>query len=72
MDNKHWYLSKTVWASLLIVVIALLSILGCPEEAAIVEGESGGIADWIVQLITLLLGTLAFYGRLTTKKILTK
>jgi hypothetical protein len=71
MDEKPWYLSKTIWASLLIVIVSALSIFGRPEEAAAVQEESGGIADWIVQLITLILGALAFYGRITTKAKLT-
>lgn len=72
MDEKKWYASKTIWASLLIVVIALLSMFGRTEEAAAVQEQSSGIADWIVQLVTLIAGAIAFYGRITAKKVITK
>ena len=67
MDEKKWYTSKTIWASLLVVVIALLSMFGRTEEAAAVQEQSGGIADWIVQLVTLIAGAMAFIGRITAK-----
>lgn len=71
-ETKPWYQSKAIWASLLIVVVAILGIVGQPEQAAVVEGESGAIADWIVETITLVLGVIAFYGRITAKKKLTQ
>lgn len=71
MDEKPWYLSKTIWASLLIVVVSALSIFGRPEEAAAVQAESSGIADWIVQAIMIVLGAFAFYSRITAKTKLT-
>lgn len=71
MEEKPWYLSKTIWASLLIVVVSALSIFGRTEEAAVVQAESGGIADWIVQAITITLAALAFYSRITAKTKLT-
>ena len=71
MDEKKWYQSKTIWASLLVVVVALLSMLGRTKEAAVVTEQSEGLATWVVQLVTLIAGAIAFYGRITAKKIIT-
>lgn len=71
MDEKKWYASKTIWASLIVVVVAALSMFGRTEEAAVVTEQSEGIADWIVQLVMLIAGAFAFYGRITAKKVLT-
>ena len=72
MEEKPWYLSKTIWASILVVVVSALAIFGRSEEATVVEAEASGIADWIVQMITLVFGAIAFYGRLTAKTKITK
>lgn len=71
MDGKTWWKSKTIWASLIVVVVALLSMLGKKEEAAVISEQSEGIADWVLQLVTLVAGAAAFYGRLVAKKVLT-
>lgn len=67
MDEKKWYQSKTVWASLIVVVVSLLSMLGRKEEAIVVSEQAEGIADWIIQLVTAVAGAIAFYGRITAK-----
>ncbi len=67
MDEKKWYASKTIWASLLVVVVALLSMLGRTEEAAVVSEQAEGIADWVVKLVIAIGGAIAFYGRITAK-----
>jgi hypothetical protein len=71
MENKPWYASKTIWASLIVVVVALLSMLGKSEEAAVISEQSEGIADWVMQLVMLVAGAMAFYGRISAKKVLT-
>lgn len=71
MENKKWYTSKTIWASLIVVVVAALSMLGRTEEAAVLTEQSEGISDWVIQLVTLIAGAIAFYGRITAKKVLT-
>ena len=71
METKKWYASKTIWASLVVVVVALLSMLGRKEEAAVISEQSEGIADWVMQLVTLIAGAMAFIGRITEKKVVT-
>jgi hypothetical protein len=72
MDEKKWYQSKTVWASLIVIIVAVLSMLGKKDEAAVVSEQSEGIADWIIQIVTAIAGAIAFYGRITAKKTITK
>lgn len=69
-DSKSWYMSKTVWATLLLVIVSILRIIGRPEAEAI-EVESAGIAEWIVQVVTVVLAAIAFLGRITAKTKLT-
>ncbi len=59
--TKPWYLSKTIWASLVTVMISVGSLLGLPE--GMVDKE--GLADAIMQVITAVTGLVAIFGRLT-------
>lgn len=59
--TKPWYLSKTIWASLVTVMISVGSLLGLPE--GMVDKE--GLADAIIQVITAVTGLVAIFGRLT-------
>ena len=68
--SKKWYASKTVWASLILVVITVLRLLGKEEVAQTVEAESEGIAAWLVDAVTLALAAIAIYGRVVADKTL--
>ncbi len=59
--TKPWYLSKTIWASLVTVLISVGSLLGLPE--GMVDKE--GLADAIMQVITAVTGLVAIFGRMT-------
>lgn len=59
--TKPWYLSKTIWASLVTVMISVGSLLGLPE--GMVDKE--GLADAIMQVITAVTGLVAIFGGLT-------
>jgi len=71
METKKWYLSKTVWASFLIVIVSVLRLWGRPE-AEVIEQEAEGIAAWIGEAVTIVLAAIAFISRLSAKTELTK
>ena len=68
MDGtKEWYKSKTIWASLVTVVIGVLASLGVGDF----EGEKDAIVETIMQIVTLVCGIVALVGRVTAKHKLT-
>lgn len=71
-DSKKWYASKGVWGSIIVVAAIVLRLLSKESEAQVVEAESGAIAEWIVQIVAAIGAVVAFWGRLTAKKELTK
>ena len=64
MNEKKWYQSLGVWASLAIPLIAVvLPMLGRAELGKFVTEESVGIVEWLTALGVLVGSALAFYGR---------
>ena len=64
--SKPWYLSKTIWASLVTILLALGSLFGLPLSGI----DSNALADTIIQALTALCGLAAIFGRLqATAKI---
>ena len=58
MNNKKWYTSKTIIASIITLVISALEI----AQSALL---GGGIDDTAV--ITIITSVVAIYGRITAK-----
>jgi len=67
-ETEKWYKSKTIIGTILVLVVVLLRSFGQEDIAATVETEAGGLADWIIQAVTLVAAALTFWGRLTAKK----
>lgn len=59
---KRWYQSRTVWASLLVVLVSALKGAGLIDAAGAELITREG-ADVAVNLITAVLGLFAMYGR---------
>lgn len=60
IDTKAWYLSRTVWASLVTIFLAVanysgLAATGLPPDA---------LTDAAVNLATTIAGLIALFGRL--------
>ena len=72
MDEKRWFKSKTVWASLIILAIAGLNALGMRGAGEEIAAESETMQEWIMQLVTIVAGLLALIGRIMAKNALTK
>ena len=76
MDStKPWYLSKTVWASLLVAIVGLLNVLGIthvgPIQVANMAKEQDAITDTAVNVVITVFGLIALWGRLTARTKLT-
>lgn len=63
-EQKPWYLSKTIWASLCTVLLATASFAGVPTGGL----EGGAVADGILQILTALTGLVALWGRVTASR----
>lgn len=58
---KPWYLSRTIWASLVTVATAAGGLLGFPVE----EQEGEAVSEMILQAVTAISGLMAIVGRVT-------
>lgn len=63
--TKRWYMSRTIWASLVTVLLSLAGAAGLPVAGI----DGGALAEAIVQAATALFGVVAILARLkaTTK-----
>lgn len=59
-DMKPWYQSRTIWASLLVLVSLGAAALGVPLQ----EGETDALAEAILQAIAAGAGVAAIAGRI--------
>ena len=57
---KPWYLSRTIWASLITIVSAVASLTGLPMDGV----DSGALTDTLLQAVTALSGLVAILGRI--------
>ena len=59
-DTKPWYLSRTVWASIVTIVIACCGLSGTPLDSF----DDASFIDALLQLATGIAGVVALFGRL--------
>ncbi len=61
MDGiKPWYLSRTIWASVVTVASAAAAIIGIPVGGL----DNAALIDSILQAVTAISGIVAIFGRL--------
>ncbi len=60
IDSKPWYLSRTIWASLITILTAAAAILGVPVAGI----DNAALTDTLLQAITAISGLVAIFGRL--------
>jgi protein-S-isoprenylcysteine O-methyltransferase Ste14 len=58
VENKRWWESKTVWANIVIVVVATITTID-------VQFGTGLMQSPTVQAILAVLGVIGIYGRVT-------
>lgn len=61
---KPWYLSRTIWASVVTMLIGAAGVAGLPVNG--IDGSS--LADTLLQGVTALSGLIAIVGRLWAKE----
>lgn len=61
---KPWYMSRTIWASIVTMVLGMAGLAGVP-----VGGVDGGVlTDTILQAVTALSGLIAIFGRISASE----
>ncbi|WP_163269002.1 hypothetical protein [Chelativorans alearense] len=63
-ETKPWYLSRTIWASVVTVVAGTGGLLGMPVE----EVDNQALVETLLQAITAISGLLAIFGRLAADR----
>ncbi len=61
---KPWYLSKTILASIITIIMSVGGLFGLPTGLV----DNAALADTFMQAITALMGLVAIMGRLTASK----
>lgn len=62
--TKPWYLSRTIWASAVTVLIGAGGLAGIPIDG--IDGSS--LTDTLLQAVTALSGLIAIAGRLWARE----
>jgi hypothetical protein len=60
---KPWYLSRTIWASVVTVLTGGAGLVGVPTGVI----DDGALTDTILQLVTAISGLVAIFGRLAAR-----
>jgi len=60
VETKPWYLSRTIWASVVTVAAAVGGLFGLPVE----QFDDPGVVETLLQAITAISGLFAIFGRL--------
>ena len=66
IDEKPWYLSRTIWGSLVAVAAAVAGLAGIPLNGA----EQAQIADAMVQIVGAVGALVAIYGRIAATDVI--
>ncbi|WP_269932242.1 hypothetical protein [Aminobacter sp. HY435] len=61
---KPWYMSRTIWASIVTMVLGMAGLAGMPVGGV----DSGALTDTILQAVTALSGLVAIFGRLSASE----
>ncbi len=61
ITGKPWYLSKTIWASIVTILMSIAGLFGVPSGLV----DNGALADTIIQAITALAGLMSILGRVS-------
>lgn len=75
MDTKKWYLSKTLWAGLITLIVGILTTFKVIQIGPVlvenIVAEQEGISQVVVGLFEMIAGAVVLWGRLIAKTELT-
>lgn len=60
-SSKPWYLSRTIWASLITILSSFTGLAGL----SISDSDAAATTDLILQAVTAVAGLVAIVGRLS-------
>ena len=63
-SSKPWYLSRTIWASVVTILTGGAGLIGLPLGGI----DSAALTDTILQAITAVSGLIAIMGRVSAKE----
>lgn len=61
VSSKPWYLSRTIWASLITILSSFAGLAGL----SISDADAAATTDLILQAVTAVAGLVAIVGRLS-------
>ncbi|PWK75734.1 hypothetical protein [Aminobacter sp. AP02] len=64
LNLKPWYLSRTIWASVVTMLLGVAGLSGIPVDG--IDGPT--LTDTVLQAITALSGLIAIFGRVSAKQ----
>jgi hypothetical protein len=62
-EGKSWYLSRTIWASIVTVLTGAAGLTGLPLDGL----DNAALTDTLLQAISAVSGLVAIFGRLSAK-----
>ena len=62
--SKPWYLSRTIWASLVTIGMAAAGMMKLPVSGV----DNAALTDALIQAVTAITGLIAVFGRLNATK----
>jgi len=72
VETKHWFQSKSLWGSIIVVAALVLRVLGKELYAKTIEAESGALTEWLLEAMSLVGAAIAIVGRIKATKKVTK
>ncbi|MGB3416816.1 MAG: hypothetical protein WBG88_06260 [Mesorhizobium sp.] len=61
--SKPWYLSRTIWASIVTILTGAAGLTGLPLDGL----DGGALTDTLLQAVSAVSGLVAVFGRLSAK-----
>ncbi|KQZ16384.1 hypothetical protein ASD50_11115 [Mesorhizobium sp. Root552] len=61
---KPWYLSRTIWASIVTILTGAAGLTGLPLDGL----DGSALADTLLQAVSAISGLIAVFGRLSAKE----
>ena len=66
-QSKPWYLSRTIWASLVSIAASIGAFVGYDID----EATRSGLTDALLQVVAALAGISAIMGRIAARSLIT-